>query len=244
MKTFKNPDSGHIAHWIRAADSPSLRRRRFKIFCKRFVWRLVVGVSTALKRALDFAVSSIALFLGFPIFLIVAIMIKIEDGGPIFYRQERIGRRGQPFGLWKFRSMIVNAHQLREAMEVANQHGEENITFKNRRDPRITRTGRFLRRFSIDEAPQFLNVFKGDMSVVGPRPPIRSEVEDYKAFHLRRLMIKPGLTGLWQVTGRAEIDFEGMVRLDLEYMRSESLWKDLKILLLTIPAVITGRGAY
>ncbi len=242
--TPHHPDLQHVEHWLRAADSASLRRRRFRIFCKRSVWRLVIGVSSAVKRCLDLTVSGLALLLGLPLFILVAILIKLEDGGPIFYRQERIGRWGLPFGLWKFRSMIVNAHSLRDAMELENQHGKDNITFKNRRDPRVTRIGRILRRFSIDETPQFLNVFRGHMSVVGPRPPLRSEVEGYKACHLRRLMIKPGLTGLWQVTGRSEIDFEGMVRLDLEYMQSESFWKDLKILLLTIPAVITGRGAY
>ena len=173
MAGTDHPDSEHIAYWIRAADATALRRRRMKIYLKRLVWRLVIGISIALKRTLDIVVSGLALLLGLPVFLVVAVLIRLEDGSPVFYRQERIGKNGRPFKLWKFRSMIVNAHQLRSAIDLENDHGEDGVTFKNRKDPRITRVGRFLRRFSLDELPQLFNVLRGDMSLVGPRPPLR-----------------------------------------------------------------------
>ncbi|NJK88294.1 MAG: sugar transferase [Myxococcales bacterium] len=179
-----------------------------------------------------------------PVFVGTALAIKLEDGGPILFRQKRVGRGGRVFDMYKFRSMVRNAEELKAALEAANAHGAEGITFKIKDDPRITRVGRLIRKYSVDEFPQFFNVLNGDMSLVGPRPALPKEVARYKAAQLRRLLVKPGITCLWQVNGRSEIDFDGQVRLDLEYIASESLKTDLVLLLKTIPAVLKGDGAY
>ena len=178
-----------------------------------------------------------------PIFLFTAVAIKFDDGGPIFFKQVRVGEGGQLFGILKFRSMVMNADQIKETLSEQNQHSD-GVTFKMKEDPRITKPGRWIRRLSIDEFPQFFNVLKGEMSLVGPRPPVPKEVALYGARHLRRLRVKPGITCLWQIGGRAEIDFEGQVRLDLQYIHSQSIWQDIVILLKTIPAVVLGKGAY
>ncbi len=193
------------------------------------------------KRIFDLIVSTIALVLLAPVFLGIAIAIKLESKGPVFFRQRRVGLNGREFWLYKFRSMCRDAEaklpQLREKNEM------DGPVFKMRRDPRVTRVGEFLRKTSLDEFPQFLNVLKGEMSVVGPRPPIPSEVRLYKRWQRRRLSVKPGITCTWQVSGRNEIDFAQWMELDLNYIDTWSIWSDLKIVLLTIPAVLLGKGA-
>jgi exopolysaccharide biosynthesis polyprenyl glycosylphosphotransferase len=177
-----------------------------------------------------------------PLLAIIAFAIKIDSMGPVFYRQERVGKDGRRFNMLKFRSMCEDA-ELR--LGTLKQHNEATgPLFKMRCDPRVTRVGRILRRWSLDELPQLLNVLRGEMSLVGPRPPLPAEVEQYEDWELGRLRAVPGLTGLWQVSGRSEVPFHDMVRLDLHYIRNWSLALDLEILLRTIPAVLSNRGAY
>ncbi len=196
-----------------------------------------------MKRLLDIIGSLVAMILLSPIFLITMAAIKLDDGGPVFFRQVRVGENGRLFNILKFRSMVLDADQIKDNFLNENQHGA-GVTFKMKDDPRITRPGKWIRKLSIDEFPQFVNVLKGEMSLVGPRPPVPREVALYGARHLRRLRAKPGITCLWQIGGRADIDFEGQVRLDLAYIHSQSLWKDIVILAKTVPAVLFGKGAY
>jgi exopolysaccharide biosynthesis polyprenyl glycosylphosphotransferase len=210
---------------------------------KILLWKAVITFSYGLKRAIDFFASAVAISLGSPVFLITALLIKLEDGGPVFFRQERVGYRGRIFGMWKFRSMVTNAEAVKKQLEAANEM-QGGVLFKMKLDPRVTRVGRFIRKFSIDELPQLWNVLAGDMSLVGPRPPLPREVAEYRPEERQRLLAKPGLTCLWQVSGRSEIDFAGQVKLDLEYIRSTSIWTDVKLLLMTVPAVLLGKGAY
>jgi exopolysaccharide biosynthesis polyprenyl glycosylphosphotransferase len=193
------------------------------------------------KRFFDIAVSAFALLLLSPVFLAMAIAIKLESKGPVFFKQRRVGLSGREFWLYKFRSMCVDAEAKLAALRDKNEM--DGPVFKMRADPRITRVGRLLRKTSLDEFPQFLNVLKGEMSVVGPRPPLPSEVRKYKRWQRRRLSVKPGITCTWQVSGRNEIDFAQWMRLDLHYIDNWSLWHDLKIVLMTIPAVLLGKGA-
>ncbi len=233
-----------VEHWSRPADLRQVRRWRRRLTYKKLVWRTTFGLAGSLKRGLDIGGSLAAITMFSPVFLATAAAIKLEDGGPIVFKQPRVGRGGRLFSMYKFRSMVPNADKLKDKLSTQNQHGGGGVTFKMKDDPRITRIGKFIRKFSIDEFPQFFNVLFGDMSLVGPRPPVPREVAKYKALHLRRLMVKPGITCLWQIGGRAEIDFEGQVRLDLQYIASESVWGDVKILLKTVPAVLKGEGAY
>ena len=197
--------------------------------------------SLGLKRVLDLVVSGCALVLLSPLFLITAILIKLEDRGPVFFKQTRVGLKGRTFSMWKFRSMIVNAESSKDKLLKQNQmHG--GVLFKP--DPRVTKIGKWIRKFSIDELPQLVNVIRGEMSLVGPRPAVPREVIEYKVEDLQRLNVKPGLTCFWQAGGRNNIDFKGQVRLDVQYIRSESVWLDLRLLLKTIPAVLFGTGAY
>jgi exopolysaccharide biosynthesis polyprenyl glycosylphosphotransferase len=209
---------------------------------KRFSWRCVIFSAQFLKRFLDIIVASLALTVLSPIFLLVAILIKLEDGGPVFFAQRRVGKWGREFRMFKFRSMCVDAEQRLQAL-LAKNHHLTGVTFKAKDDPRITRIGKWIRKFSIDEFPQFYNVLRGDMSLVGPRPPVPREVAMYTPADRRRLEVTPGLTCFWQIGGRAEIDFPEQVRLDVQYIESQSLWLDVKILLRTVPAVLLGRGA-
>lgn len=200
------------------------------------------GWSAILKRSSDILLSSILLIaLAIPT-AIIAMLIKRDDPGPVFYRQTRIGQYGRPFSMFKFRTMVTDADKQR--VDVIEQAGGDTRLFKDKDDPRITRTGRWLRKYSIDEMPQIWNVFRGEMTFVGPRPPLPSEVVEYQSWHQQRLLVRPGMTGLWQVSGRSELSFDQMVRLDLYYAENWSLWLDIKIILRTIPAVIFGRGAY
>jgi len=212
-----------------------------RLWQKRLAWQLVAHGSLLMKRGLDIAVAAILLILLSPLLLLIALAIKLEDGGPVRFRQTRVGLRGRTFEMWKFRSMVLNSDALKK--NLANEM-QSNVLFKMRNDPRITRVGKWLRRSSADELPQLWNVLRGDMSLVGPRPPLPSEVERYGAEDRQRLFAKPGLTCFWQVGGRSEIDFQDQVRLDLGYIRSASLWVDIKLLFQTIPAVLLGKGAY
>jgi exopolysaccharide biosynthesis polyprenyl glycosylphosphotransferase len=195
-----------------------------------------------LKRAADFALSGIAVLALAPFFIAVAIAIKLDSPGPIFYRQLRVGKNGTPFVMIKFRSMHQDAEHLLDELRKENE--ATGPLFKMRDDPRITRVGRILRRLSLDELPQLFNVLRGEMSLVGPRPAIPSEVAEYEEWQFGRLRAVPGITGLWQVSGRSDVPFHDMVRLDLHYIRNWSLAMDLEILVRTIPAVLTSRGAY
>ena len=208
-----------------------------------WAWRLTVRLSYVLKRSFDIVFSALALVLLFPLFLVVAILIKATSRGPVFFVQIRVGKYGRPFPFYKFRSMYRDAEK-RKAELLAQNQSADGVIFKMKKDPRITPIGRIIRRTSIDELPQFLNVFFGDMSLVGPRPPVPAEVSQYSLEDRKRLMVKPGLTCLWQVSGRSDIPFKQQVRLDKEYIRSQSLWRDLLILLRTVPAILSGKGAY
>jgi exopolysaccharide biosynthesis polyprenyl glycosylphosphotransferase len=220
-------------------------RRRHKLYLgwKRLAWRWIVGSAHVLKRALDIMGSMVALTLLSPLFAAIAVLIKLEDRGPVLFRQIRVGRYGRQFKMLKFRSMRVDAEARLKELLAKNQH-TGGVTFKIKDDPRVTRIGKFIRKFSFDELPQFWNVLIGDMSLVGPRPPVPREVALYTLGDRRRLAVTPGITCIWQISGRAEIDFPGQVKLDVRYIESRSLWQDIKILCKTVPAVLSGNGAY
>ncbi len=214
-------------------------------------------IPMSFKRMIDVIGSITGLIIFFPFFIVIPICIKITSRGSIFFRQERVCQHGKRFTFLKFRSMHINNNPdihknyikqfIREKKSYSenNDNGENVSIFKIKDDPRVTLAGRFLRKTSLDELPQFINVLKGEMSLVGPRPPIPYEIEDYDLWHRRRIMeVKPGITGLWQVTGRSSTTFDDMVRLDLKYVRDWSLWLDIKILCKTPLAVIVGKGAY
>jgi exopolysaccharide biosynthesis polyprenyl glycosylphosphotransferase len=202
----------------------------------------IVGWNAVTKRAIDVTVSGLALLAFSPILAVVALLIKLESAGPVLYRHIRIGKNRQPFTMYKFRSMRQNADRERTAL-LSEIDGDKRL-FKDRQDPRRTRVGTFIRRWSIDELPQFWNVLVGDMSVVGPRPQIPPEVASYEEWHYKRLAVSPGLTGLWQVSGRSELTFDEMVIYDIYYIENWSLGLDFRILLRTLPAVLQGRGAF
>lgn len=201
------------------------------------------GPAYAVKGALDRVFALVLLLaLAVPI-TVIAIVIKVTSPGPVFVKQTRVGRFGKPFVFYKFRSMLKDAELLRDGLEDDNIHDAPTV-FKLRRDPRVTPVGRFMRRTSIDELPNLFNVLRGDMSLIGPRPPLPREVAHYSARDMQRLAAMPGMTGLWQIRGRSEIPFENMVEIDLEYIERWSLWLDLYIVLRTPIAVVGGRGAW
>jgi lipopolysaccharide/colanic/teichoic acid biosynthesis glycosyltransferase len=208
----------------------------------KVLWTIQMA-SDRVKRLIDIIVSLSLLFLLFPLFLLVAFLIWLTDGGPALFWQVRVGRWGHEFPFPKFRSMVFNAEQLKARLLSLNDH-KEGVTFKMKRDPRVTWIGRIIRKLSIDELPQLWCVLKGDMTLVGPRPPVPGEVNRYTRADRRRLDVTPGLTCLWQVSGRGNLSFARQVELDVEYIENRSLWLDLKLLLRTVPAVLTGRGAY
>lgn len=197
----------------------------------------------AAKRGVDLLVSIAALIALAPVLMLTAVLIKLRDGGPIFFIQKRVGKDGRLFDFYKFRSMVVGAERLHADLLAQNDHADS-VTFKMKRDPRVTWIGRIIRKTSIDEMPQFLNVLKGDMTLVGPRPALPIEVERYSAADRRRLAVTPGLTCFWQVCGRGDLPFEQQVELDVLYIERQSLLLDLQLLARTVPAVLTGRGAY
>jgi lipopolysaccharide/colanic/teichoic acid biosynthesis glycosyltransferase len=209
-----------------------------------FGWALVVNGAKFFKRAMDIVISAVALVALSPLFLLLAIAIRLQDGGPALFWQKRVGIWGREFPFPKFRSMITNAEQQKMQLTSENQHGGDGITFKMKRDPRVTWIGGILRKLSLDELPQLWCVLRGDMSLVGPRPPVPSEVARYSIHDRRRLEVKPGLTCIWQVSGRSELPFEQQVRLDAQYIDSHNLLLDIYLLIKTIPAILTGRGAY
>lgn len=194
------------------------------------------------KRALDVAVASLLLLLSLPLLVVVAIAVKLDSRGPVLFRSARCGRGGEPFTFYKLRSMYTGAEAMKHTLLHLNE--VDGPVFKLANDPRITRVGRWIRRSSIDELPQLWNIIRGDMSLVGPRPPIPAEVEQYTPSQMRRLSVKPGLTCLWQVSGRSDLSFDEWVRLDLDYIFQRSFAMDVKILARTIPAVLSCRGAY
>lgn len=194
------------------------------------------------KRIFDIVASLTGIVLLSPLFVIIFIAIKLDSPGPIFFSQKRNGLNGKIFKMYKFRSMVPDAEQRLKELEHKNEVSGH--MFKMKDDPRITRVGKFIRKTSIDELPQLFNVLKGDMSIVGPRPPIIKEVEKYDPWHCLRLSVKPGLTGLWQISGRNDIGFEEMIRLDLKYIRERNFWYDLKIILKTIPVLLGDSKAF
>jgi exopolysaccharide biosynthesis polyprenyl glycosylphosphotransferase len=198
-------------------------------------------LALAAKRAFDVVVSAVALVLLAPVFAAVALAIRLDSRGPVFFRQNRVGMNGREFFLYKFRSMAVDAEQRLAALRALNE--ASGPVFKIKADPRITRVGRFIRKASIDELPQFWNVLKGEMSIVGPRPPLPSEVVQYERWQRRRLSMRPGITCVWQISGRSDIDFKVWMALDLQYIDNWSLWEDTKIFFKTIPVVLIGKGA-
>jgi lipopolysaccharide/colanic/teichoic acid biosynthesis glycosyltransferase len=197
----------------------------------------------AFKRAIDMAGSLAMLILLSPVFLVTAIAIATTSEGEVIHRQRRIGRDGRPFTMLKFRSMVVGAHEQRHLYEHRNSH-DQGPVFKIPDDPRVTRVGRVIRRFSIDELPQLVNVLKGDMSLVGPRPPLPEEFETYNVRQQLRTLATPGLTCIWQVSGRSDVDFDSWVDMDLEYIKRWTLRLDLVLLAKSVPSVIAGHGAY
>lgn len=229
--------------YARGGTSIAPIRSKLYFLHKKYGWISVVKSAYLIKRLIDVFFSGILLVLLSPLFLTTALAIKLENPGNAFYSQTRVGKWGKHFTMYKFRSMVINADKLKTELLDKNESGD-GVIFKMKRDPRITKTGRIIRKLSIDELPQLWNVFKGDMSLVGPRPPVPKEVEQYKYSDRRRLEEIPGITCLWQVSGRSDINFAGQVKLDVEYIESQSLKTDIIILLKTIPAVLLGKGAY
>jgi len=240
-KMSNDERNARVDEMLRQYRNPSSQTRKAKV--KKKLWTFVIQTTLFLKRLLDIMVALVALLLLSPLFAIVALFIKLTDGGPVIYVQTRIGKQGKPFPFPKFRSMVINADKLKDTLlDQAERKGD--ITFKMKKDPRITKIGGFIRRFSIDELPQLWCVLIGDMSIVGPRPPVPREVALYTQEDRRRLEVTPGLTGIWQVSGRSDIGFKQQVELDVLYIESHGFLLDLKLILKTIPAVLTGKGAY
>lgn len=210
---------------------------------KKAAWRLRFLINFKLKRIVDIVISVLALIVLSPLLVLVAALIKLDSKGDVFFKQVRIGLHGKPFRMWKFRSMVCDAEQRRSSLEDCNEMAS-GVLFKIKHDPRITTIGAFIRKTSIDELPQLINVLRGEMSLVGPRPPLPNEVRDYQRSDCRRLEALPGITCEWQVSGRSDIPFEQQVELDVHYIRNQSLWLDIVLLIKTIPAVLLARGAY
>ena len=217
--------------------------RHHNIQLRMVLWHLTIRSSSFFKRLMDIVLSILAIIAFSAVFLITALLVKLTSPGPIIFSQVRVGRYGRHFKFYKFRSMYIDAEARKAELMKLNESGD-GVIFKMKRDPRITPVGRFIRKFSIDELPQLFNVLLGDMSLVGPRPPLPSEVRTYTLEERKRLNITPGITCLWQVSGRSELPFSKQIALDKEYIASRSAWKDFLILLKTIPAILTGRGAW
>jgi len=222
-----------------SARSRGRRRRSIRLLA----WKLTIHGSYAFKRLIDIVGSGLGMVLLSPILIGIALAVKLSSPGPVIFSQIRVGRYGRHFNFYKFRSMRQDAEAAKDKL-LAQNESKDGVIFKMKDDPRITKVGKFLRRTSMDELPQLWNVFIGDMSLVGPRPPVPKEVQEYTLEDRKRLDVIPGITCLWQVNGRSEIPFNEQVRLDKKYILTPGLWKDLLILLKTIPAIIGGRGAY
>jgi lipopolysaccharide/colanic/teichoic acid biosynthesis glycosyltransferase len=233
----------------RLYQEPRRMFRRYVLGNPAFVIRVAAETAlpradAAAKRLLDLTGASLGLLLLAPFFLAVGAAIRLGSPGPALLRQTRIGENGKPFTLYKFRSMYQDAEARLQALRAQNQHGSESVTFKMKRDPRVTAIGRLLRKSSVDELPQLFNVLNGSMSLVGPRPALPAEVAGYTPPQRARLRGKPGLTGLWQVSGRADLPFPRQVELDVDYLQHRNFLRDLAILARTVPAVLLARGAY
>jgi len=220
------------------------KKAQRRYWWKKNAWRWVTGITWVIKRSLDFFGALAGLIFLSPLFLAVALSIKLTDRGPVLFFQTRVGKWGEEFPFPKFRSMVTNAEELKTELMAQSDHGEESVTFKMKKDPRITWIGRIIRKLSIDELPQLWCVLTGKMSLVGPRPPTVAEVAHYSLRDRRRLDVTPGLTCIWQVSGRGDIAFDEQVELDIRYIESSSLKEDILILLKTVPAVLLGKGAY
>ena len=242
----------HLMQRIVAAQTPWGRLRlNLYVSWKRMAWRFIVGFALFLKRAFDIVIGVTAVILFAPLFVFLAILVKL-DGGPIFFRQTRYGLLGREFKMLKYRSMVPDAEAKLKDLLQFNEKAE-GITFKMKDDPRITKIGRVLRKTSLDELPQFFNVISGEMSLVGPRPPVKREVELYEQHHRRRFNVKPGITclwqvgeregGVWEIGDRNAIDFEEQVGLDVRYIESQSFLRDIWLLVKTVPAILFGKGA-
>jgi len=228
-------DSGNLGYWLIPSPQEGIPFLTFEKSEISLPWRII-------KRGFDLLFSIALMVLLSPIFVAIAIAVLISSGWPIFYSQKRVGLNGKPFKFYKFRSMVKDADQI--VSEVENIHAKDHVLFKNRQDPRVTPVGRILRKYSLDELPQFLNVINNSMSVVGPRPALPSEVNIYNSIYERRLIAKPGITGPWQISGRSDLDLRTSVSLDLNYLVNWSFTRDLWIIVSTIGAVFKGKGAY
>jgi exopolysaccharide biosynthesis polyprenyl glycosylphosphotransferase len=237
-----------LKHSVRKELMPLLigrGRSRFRSYIKLKVtlWEITVRMSYFIKRMMDVVSAGMLILVLSPVFIVTAIAIKLNSAGPVIFKQVRVGKNGRHFDFFKFRSMRVNVWLSDEERQQMNE-SKDGVIFKMKQDPRVTGVGRFIRKFSIDELPQLFNVLIGDMSLVGPRPPLPKEVALYTMEERKRLHVTPGITCTWQVSGRSDIPFKQQVELDKEYIKSRSFWKDIVILLKTIPAVLTGKGAY
>ncbi|MFZ5918248.1 MAG: sugar transferase [Chloroflexota bacterium] len=216
--------------------------RRLRFVLTVTSWIVLTRFKRSLKRAFDFLAALILLLGLSPLMLLTALAVKLDSPGPVFFKQIRVGKWGRTFGCYKFRSMYTDAEERKKELMAFNE--ADGPVFKMKNDPRITRVGRIIRKLSIDELPQLFNVLKGEMSLVGPRPPVPGEVAQYEYDQRRRLDAVPGITGLQQVSGRSDMDFDRWVALDVQYIEQQSFLYDIKILLKTIPAVLFSRGAY
>ncbi len=244
QREFTEPMAARLRPALAALAGPSPG-----LFARVRAWRFRAARSLSgaadggVKRAIDILGAVFLLTALAPLLSVVAVLIKLTDGGPVLFWQTRVGRWGREFAFPKFRSMVVDAEKLKDQLLHLNDH-KDGVTFKMKRDPRVTWIGRIIRKLSIDELPQLWCVFRGEMSLVGPRPAVPREVRLYTLDDRLRLDVVPGLTCIWQVSGRGAVPFPRQVELDVEYIMNRSLGLDLKLLLLTIPAVLTGRGAY
>ncbi len=236
-----DPKAARMAerHTTKAFASGSERRR---IQVIRLAWLIRSVVKMKVKRLFDLVLSLAGLPVILPVMLVTAIAIKLDSPGPVIFRQERVGKWGKRFTCYKFRSMYIDAEARKKELMALNE--ADGVVFKMKNDPRVTRVGRIIRKLSIDELPQIFNIIKGDMSLVGPRPPVPMEVAQYQYDHFRRLDTIPGLTGLQQVTGRMGISFSRWVELDVQYIEEQSLVKDIEIIIKTVPAALFGKDAY
>ena len=228
-------DSGNMGYWLIPSPQESIPFLTFKESKISLIMKIT-------KRLFDLAFASTVLIIFSPIYIIVALLVVINSGFPILYTSRRVGLDGKSFNFYKFRTMVKDADEM--VTEVKNMHGKGHVLFKNPEDPRITSIGKFLRKYSLDELPQFWNVIKNDMSVVGPRPALAREVEVYNSIYERRLNVKPGITGPWQISGRSNLDLQTSTALDLNYLSNWSFTRDIWIIIATIGAVIKGKGAY
>jgi len=221
----------------------SRKRKGKRKSLRLFAWKFTVRSTYAIKRFIDIVGSGLGMLLLSPVYLAIALAVKLTSPGPVIFAQIRVGCNGRHFKFYKFRSMRQSAEAEKAALAAQNE-SKDGVIFKMKDDPRITKVGKFLRRTSMDELPQLWNVFIGDMSLVGPRPPVPKEVQEYTLEDRKRLNVVPGLTCLWQIKGRSDIPFHEQVRLDKEYILAPSVWKDIVILLKTVPAILGGKGAY